>query len=174
MSVDHKTQSLFDAIAAANYDRVKLAIDSGVAINSHNERGQTPLTVACRQGSLQIVDLLVAAGAQMRPQLDPSRSRLDLGDRQMSPPLAIDETSRSLANARQIPFESLIDLIHQPAPNSGTEIEQIMPIEHESLLADLGASRGSAARDSWYRERRWRESPPSIPALSRRSSSRDF
>jgi ankyrin repeat protein len=64
MSVDPKTQSLFDAILTVNYDRVKLIVDSGVAINSLNDRGQTPLTVACNRGSLEIVDLLIAAGAQ--------------------------------------------------------------------------------------------------------------
>jgi ankyrin repeat protein len=64
MSVDPKTQSLFDAISTVNYDRVKLIIDSGVAVNCLNDRGQTPLTVACNRGSLEIVDLLIAAGAQ--------------------------------------------------------------------------------------------------------------
>ena len=133
MSVDPKTQSLFDAIAAANYELVKLAIDSGAAINNPNERGQTPLTVACRQGSLQIVDLLVAAGAQMQAQRYSTPSSTDL-------PVAsgsADEVDRSLANARQIPFESLIDLIHQPVHNSGTEIEQMMPIENQYLRTDL-------------------------------------
>ncbi len=138
MSVDPKTQSLFDAIADANYELVKLAIDSGAAINSPNERGQTPLTVACRQGSLQIVDLLVAAGAQMQAQRDFTSSRLDL-------PVAgglADETA-PLSAARQIPFESLIDLIHQPAHDISTEIEQIMPIENPYLGTDL--SRNSVA-----------------------------
>ena len=141
MSVDPKTQLLFDAIAAANYDRVKLAIDSGVAINSPNERGQTPLMVACRQGSLQIVDLLVAAGAQMQAQLDPTPSRLVLPVKHrdgITHPLRSEANSdRSLANAQQIPFENLIDLIHQPAQDSGTEIEQIMSLDRKSLLGDL-------------------------------------
>jgi ankyrin repeat protein len=66
MSVDPKTQNLFEAIATINYDRVKRAIDSGASLDRPNERGQTPLAVACRQGNLEIVDLLVAAGAQMQ------------------------------------------------------------------------------------------------------------
>jgi ankyrin repeat protein len=66
MSVDPQTQSLFDAISTVNYDRVKLLIDSGAAINHPNDRGQTPLMVACQRGNLEIVDLLVAAGAQMQ------------------------------------------------------------------------------------------------------------
>ncbi len=71
MSVDPRTQSLFDAISTVNYDRVKLIIDSGVGINHPNDRGQTPLMVACQRGNLEIVDLLVAAGAQMQVSLDP-------------------------------------------------------------------------------------------------------
>jgi ankyrin repeat protein len=78
MSVDPKTHSLFEAIAAVNYDRVKLAIDSGASIDSPNERGQTPLAVACRQGNLEIVDLLVAAGAQMQVAVEPiPQSRIE-------------------------------------------------------------------------------------------------
>jgi ankyrin repeat protein len=72
MSVDPKTQSLFDAISAINYDRVKFLIDAGAAVNSPNDRGQTPLAIACRQGNLEIVDLLVSAGAQMQAPRDPA------------------------------------------------------------------------------------------------------
>jgi ankyrin repeat protein len=146
MSVDPRTQLLFDAIAAANYDRVKLAIDSGVAINSPNERGQTPLVVACRQGSLQIVDLLVAAGAQMQAQLDPLSSRqvlpVERGN-ELTSPLSGNNTDLALANAQQIPFENLIDLIHQPAPDSGTQIEQIVPEQQSSRD---GRRRGDSER----------------------------
>jgi ankyrin repeat protein len=71
MSVDPRTQSLFDAISTVNYDRVKLIVDSGVAINNPNDRGQTPLMVACQRGNLEIVDLLVAAGAQMQVSSEP-------------------------------------------------------------------------------------------------------
>jgi ankyrin repeat protein len=71
MSVDPKTQSLFEAISTVNYDRVKLLIDSGVAINHPNDRGQTPLMVACQRGNLEIVDLLIAAGAQMKVSQEP-------------------------------------------------------------------------------------------------------
>jgi ankyrin repeat protein len=74
MSVDPKTQSLFDAISTVNYDRVKLLIDSGVAINSPNERGQTPLAMAYLRGNIEIADLLVAAGAQMKAQTELTES----------------------------------------------------------------------------------------------------
>jgi ankyrin repeat protein len=71
MSVDPQTQNLFDAISTVNYDRVKLILDAGVEINHPNDRGQTPLMVACQRGNLEIVDLLVAAGAQMQVAQEP-------------------------------------------------------------------------------------------------------
>jgi ankyrin repeat protein len=165
MSVDPQTQSLFDAIAAVNYDRVKLAIDSGVNINSPNSRGQTPLAVACRQGNLEIVDLLVAAGAQMQAQPDltpPVRIESiqpvtlevlesPVRDRQISFESLIEsihqpadsnateieaEMPESPVREQQIPFENLIELIHQPANHNPTEIEQFIPIEHKSLVPE--------------------------------------
>lgn len=131
MSVDPQTQSLFDAIAAVNYHRVKLLLDSGVAIDSPNQRGQTPLAVACRQGNLEIVDLLVAAGAQMQA---PKQSNLQP---QLDSVLPV-HNSKVVDNSgemhqQQIPFESLIDLIHQPANNT-TEIEQMIPIARQPLV----------------------------------------
>jgi ankyrin repeat protein len=66
MSVDPQAQNLFEAIAAADYDRVKHSIDAGVNVNSCNDLGQTPLLVACQQRNLEIADLLIAAGAQMQ------------------------------------------------------------------------------------------------------------
>jgi ankyrin repeat protein len=137
MSVDPKTQSLFDAIAAASYDRVKLAIDIGAAINSPNQRGLTPLAVACRQGSLEIVDLLVAAGAQMQAQKQNSAFRSIATNPVVTPNSSLTSTSTDAAteplepnNACQIPFENLIDLIHQPSTNRATEIEQVIPIQN--------------------------------------------
>ncbi|MCY7368843.1 MAG: ankyrin repeat domain-containing protein [Chamaesiphon sp.] len=71
MSVDPQPQNLFDAISTVNYNRVKLIIDSGVAINHPNDRGQTPLMVARQRGNLEIVDLLITAGAQMQVSQEP-------------------------------------------------------------------------------------------------------
>ncbi|WP_310481780.1 ankyrin repeat domain-containing protein [Chamaesiphon sp. VAR_48_metabat_403] len=134
MSVDPKTQSLFNAIAAANYDRVKLAIDTGAAINSPNQRGLTPLAVACRQGSLEIVDLLVAAGAQMQAQTQhPPLQSIATNSGSVTSSSPLDEATEPLdtpANAQEIPFENLLDLIHQPNSSRATEIEQIIPIQN--------------------------------------------
>ena len=125
MSVDPQTQNLFDAISAVNYNRVKQLIDSGVTINRPNDLGQTPLMVACRRGNLEIVDLLVAAGAQMQAP----RELMITNDLAQSRclPLANAQSSESPVRDREIPLENLIDLIHQPAHHSVTEIEAELP-----------------------------------------------
>jgi ankyrin repeat protein len=145
MSVDPRTQGLFEAIAATNYLRVKYAIDSGVSINTPNALGQTPLAMACRQGNLEIIDLLVAAGAQMQAQTDnisaarPHNNELAASNRPQSPVLPTDQTPelpRSPANVREISFEHLLDLIDpndRPVENNATEIDQIIPIERQPL-----------------------------------------
>jgi ankyrin repeat protein len=140
MSVDPQTQNLFDAISAVNYDQVKQLIDSGVSINHPNNLGQTPLMVACRRGNLEIVDLLVAAGAQMQapreliiPQArgyanDLAQNRyLPLQQQVSVLPIANAEVPESPVRDREIPLENLIDLIHQPANNNITEIEAEAP-----------------------------------------------
>jgi ankyrin repeat protein len=132
MSVDPQTQSLFEAITAIDYHRVKLAIDAGAAINSPNDRGQTPLAIACRQGNLDIVDLLVAAGAQMQPQLDVSPAQI--GDEtasgrsalaSASSPGAQTEMMSPLTGTHEISFEDLLAPIHQPADDRATRMEQL-------------------------------------------------
>jgi ankyrin repeat protein len=157
MSVDPKTQSLFDAIANANYDRVKQEIDAGASINQPNDDGQTPLAVACRQGRFDIVDLLVTAGAQMQIQSAPILSRSPASDRQipieclvnlLDHPDRVDATKidpdliESPLHDREISFESLIETIHRPTQNNVTEIESDIPefssrdreISFESLI----------------------------------------
>ncbi len=159
MSVDPKTQILFEAIATVNYDLVKRAVDAGASLNSTNDSGQTPLAMACRQGNVEIVDLLIAAGAQMHVRQEvgsPLRPHGVSERRNSVLPIAEDpksieqnrrlvaESSTSAAGDRQISFENLIDLIECPPTNSATEIEQLMPIdrvnsieiERERQLAD--------------------------------------
>jgi ankyrin repeat protein len=102
MSVDPKTQILFDAISTVNYDRVKLIIDSGVAINSLNDRGQTPLTVACDRGNLEIVDLLIAAGAQKE-----AAAQNPLSDAEVTYAFDIDEMFAASETPKIKPLVSL-------------------------------------------------------------------
>jgi ankyrin repeat protein len=156
MSVDPKTQSLFDAIADTNFDRVKQEIDAGASINQPNDGGQTPLALACRQGNFEIVDLLVTAGAQMQIQSEPS-TKLSVGDHQIPLECLIDlmdqpdhhdatqidpELIESPIHDREISFESLIETIHRPTQNNATEIDSEIPefysrdreISFESLI----------------------------------------
>lgn len=123
MSVDPQTQSLFAAILTVNYSQVKRLIEAGVSVNSLNDRGKTPLAVACIQGNLEIVDLLMASGAKMYHQnnvVAPPTS-----DRRIVPMTgdwdftSIEhEVSESPVQNRQIAYEDLVDLIHESHNNS--------------------------------------------------------
>jgi ankyrin repeat protein len=154
MSVDPQIQGLFDAIVAADRDRVKQSIDAGVSVNSPNALGQTPLLVACQQRNLEIADLLVAAGAQMQvpttvtptAQIDalsiqveavrqykrvstlPAPNSVNLG-------APDDEMPESPLRDRQIAYEDLIKTIHQPADRHVTEIETPLPQQSPSILS---------------------------------------
>jgi ankyrin repeat protein len=158
MSVDPRTQSLFDAIAATNYSQVKRAIDSGVSVNSQNDRGQTPLAVACKQGNLEIVDLLVASGGQMQVQGSRGQALTDnrfvdltntaeqqarvvpvLGDWDFQSILfetdapTESELPESPVRDREIAYEDLIELIHQAPTEEPAEIDRLVSIGGDRL-----------------------------------------
>ncbi len=138
MSVDPKTQSLFDAIAVSNYSQVKRLIDSGVSVNSCNDRGQTPLAMARRQGNLAIIELLVAFGAQMQISGDPTPIPTHNSHRVSHPgnlnfPSVEPELPESPVRDRQIAYEDLGELIHQPLNNQPTEIDRLVPVRGNSL-----------------------------------------
>jgi ankyrin repeat protein len=161
MSVDPRTQSLFDAIAATNYSQVKRAIDSGVSVNSQNDRGQTPLAVACKQGNLEIVDLLVASGGQMQVQVERGQELTDrfvemtataeqqsrvvpvLGDWDFqsilfqTDSIAAAELPESPVRDREIAYEDLIELIHQAPTEEPAEIERFVSIGGDRLQEQL-------------------------------------
>jgi ankyrin repeat protein len=125
MSVDPQTQSLFDAISTINYNRVKLLIDSGVALNSPNDRGQTPLAVACHRGNLEIVDLLVAAGAQMKVEQAPISSSPTISDNQQFEATISGFSIEDPA----LMFDNLTDLIHQPDDINTIEPDKLSLID---------------------------------------------
>jgi ankyrin repeat protein len=125
MSVDPKTQSLFDAILAVNYDRVKLIINSGVAINHPNHLGQTPLAVAYHRGNLEIVDLLIAAGARMQVQQQSIGALPSIVDRQTGK----GDLAKSVMENRELALDRTIDLMYSPIENDPSDIQQSIPIE---------------------------------------------
>ncbi len=123
MSVDPRTHSLFAAIAAVNYTQVKRLIESGVSVNSLNDRGKTPLAVACSQGHLDIVDLLVASGARMYPLSDvaavePEHSQVVSESGNWDFTSQEHEVSESPIRDREIPYGDLVDLIHPPSQST--------------------------------------------------------
>jgi ankyrin repeat protein len=162
MSVDPRTQSLFDAIAATNYSQVKRAIDSGVSVNSQNARGQTPLAVACKQGNLEIVDLLVASGGQMQVQAERGQALTDSRELEMvataepqsrvvpvlgdwdfqsvlfeTDSIAAAELPESPVRDREIAYEDLIELIHQAPTEKPVESDRLVSIGGDYPQAQL-------------------------------------
>jgi ankyrin repeat protein len=143
MSVDPKTQSLFAAIATANYSQVKYLLDSGVPVNSVDDRGKTPLAMACIQGDLQIVDLLMASGARMYLESDvnPIQS-IDRSQIAAMIPLDWDPTSikreatESPIENREISYEELMNPVHQL-----TDIDQLSEINRD-LTASVNPTPG--------------------------------
>jgi ankyrin repeat protein len=111
MSVDPKTQSLFAAIATANYSQVKYLIESGIPVNSVNDRGKTPLAVACIQGDLQIVDLLMASGARM--YLESDVASIEPSDRNQILSGGDWEVTESPVRDRQISYEELMNSVNR-------------------------------------------------------------
>ena len=57
------SQKLINAVAANHTNKVKEILTTEVDVNYTNNNGSTPLLVACRNGNLDIVRLLLAHGA---------------------------------------------------------------------------------------------------------------
>ncbi|NJR32786.1 MAG: ankyrin repeat domain-containing protein [Chamaesiphon sp. CSU_1_12] len=165
MSVDPQTQRLFDAIAAANYSQVKRAIEAGVAVNRPNALGQTPLAMACQLNNLEIVDLLVAAGGRMQadaPFAQHSAGKEALDEReipvkpadlpipstQLSPLERLRQYQQTSAvpmppaQSREVAYDNLIELIHQPTNNRATAIDESLqiPLPNASIEPPVQAS----------------------------------
>jgi ankyrin repeat protein len=119
MSVDPRTQSLFAAIAAVDYSQVKYLLESGVPVNSVDDQGKTPLAMACIQGDLQIVDLLMESGARMYLESDATPIQPSNQSQILSIPGDWDLTSieaeviESPISNRDISYEELMNPIHQ-------------------------------------------------------------
>ena len=165
MSVDPQTQRLFDAIAAANYSQVKRAIEAGVVVNRPNALGQTPLAMACQLNNLEIVDLLVAAGGRMQadaPFAQHSAGKEALDEReipvkpadlpipstQLSPLERLRQYQQTSAvpmppaQSREVAYDNLIELIHQPTNNRATAIDESIqiPLPNASIEPPIQAS----------------------------------
>jgi len=57
--------ALFTAIDSSNVQQVKSLIATGVDINATNKSGYTPLIYATKKGNLDIISMLVVAGADV-------------------------------------------------------------------------------------------------------------
>jgi ankyrin repeat protein len=72
---DAKAKNSFDATALmwgiTNLEKVRLLVDAGAEVNARSKQGMTPLLIAASNaGSIEIVRLLVAKGAELQPRAD--------------------------------------------------------------------------------------------------------
>ena len=61
--------SIWDAAAKGNIEAVKYHLAAGVDVNSNGYRGFTPLHYAARNGHKEIVELLIAKGADVNVKI---------------------------------------------------------------------------------------------------------
>lgn len=66
-----RTQELLAAIQSSNAEQVKKLLESGISLDEKDSNGQTPLTLASSLGNLEIINLLIAAGAKINPDPEP-------------------------------------------------------------------------------------------------------
>ncbi|MBO9999257.1 MAG: ankyrin repeat domain-containing protein [Cyanobacteria bacterium SID2] len=70
MSTDRDLQQLFTAIERSDVERARQLLDAGVDPNSQNQE-KTALSLASELGNSEIIQLLIAAGAEIDPQPKP-------------------------------------------------------------------------------------------------------
>jgi ankyrin repeat protein len=72
---DAKVKNSFDATAlmwgVTNLEKVRLLVEAGADVNARSKQGMTPLLIAASNaGSIEIVRLLLAKGADLKPRAD--------------------------------------------------------------------------------------------------------
>src|SRR5260370_30135208 len=72
---DAKVKNTFDATALmwgiTNLEKVRLLVDAGADVNARSKQGMTPLLIAASNaGSIEIVRLLLAKGADLKPRIE--------------------------------------------------------------------------------------------------------
>ncbi len=72
---DAKARNSFDATAlmwgVVNAEKVRLLVNAGADVNARSKQGMTPVLIAASNaGSIEIVRLLLAKGAELRPRVD--------------------------------------------------------------------------------------------------------
>src|SRR5262245_50178180 len=72
---DAKVKNAFDATplmwGVTNLEKVRLLVDAGADVNARSKQGMTPLLIAASNaGSIEIVRLLLAKGAELKPRTE--------------------------------------------------------------------------------------------------------
>lgn len=71
MSLDPNVQSLFAAIRESDVTTVKQVLAAGVSANSQNTDGQSAIAIAASLGNTDIIEALIAGGAELNPESKP-------------------------------------------------------------------------------------------------------
>lgn len=66
-----RTQELLAAIQTSDVEQVKKLLESGISLDDKDKNGQTPLTLVSSLGNIEIISLLIAAGAKINPDPEP-------------------------------------------------------------------------------------------------------
>ena len=66
-----RTQELFAAIQTSDVEQVKELLKLNISLEYKHNNGQTPLTLASSLGNLEIIHLLITAGAKINPDPKP-------------------------------------------------------------------------------------------------------
>ncbi len=82
---DPKAKNAFDATAlmwgVTNLEKVRLLVDAGADVNARSKQGMTPLLIAASNaGSIEIVRLLLAKGAEVKSKSDSTPAAADAND----------------------------------------------------------------------------------------------
>lgn len=62
---------LFTAIGRSDFEQVKQLLASKITLEQKNSDGQTALTLAFSVGNVEIIQLLITAGAKVNPEKEP-------------------------------------------------------------------------------------------------------
>lgn len=70
MGIRGQYEEWFSAVIDGHLDGVKKGIEAGLDVNARTDRGRTPVMLAARFGSADVVEALIAAGADVDATLD--------------------------------------------------------------------------------------------------------
>jgi ankyrin repeat protein len=133
---DDPTQQLFAALANADLDAAQAALDQGASLSARNDVAMTPLTVAARDGRVDLVLFLLDRGAQV------SHDTLFVASESADCPLSLLKLLQ-LAQIRQVTPQTDAN-----APADAHLLRAAHAGDRDALRAALDAGADPAASDA--------------------------